>query len=144
MTIIDKIKKSVETATDYKFYYDSPETLNTRLDNIELPCVMMNLIESGTATDENGIIRERMTIQVLFVDLCEIDLDGVDTEVTLDKLKRRAFAWLCQLRKSEDLNLIENVSTARYYQTNDANICAFAVSVIVEEIEGVSKCTILE
>lgn len=144
MTIIDKIKASVEDATRFKFYYDSPSTLNTRLDNVELPCAMMELINQGAVTDDNGIIRERLTIQVLFADICDVDFDGIDTEEIIDRLKRRAFMWLASLRRSQDLRLIDNLSTSRYYADNDAVVCAYGVTCVIEEVEGVSNCTIID
>ena len=85
MTIIDKIKNSVESVTGMQFIYESPQTINTRLDNMPMPCCFMNIIDQGVAIDDNGIIREQMTIQVMFCDLCELDFDGIDAEKILNK-----------------------------------------------------------
>lgn len=144
MNIIEKIKESVESSTKLPFYYDSPETLNTRLDNVELPCAMMELIEQGAVTDDNGIIRERLTIQVLFTDLCDLDIDGITAENIIDRLKRKSFLWLCDLRKSYELKLVQTLGTARYYASNDAIVCAYGVTIQVEEVEGISSCSVIE
>lgn len=138
MTVIDKIKESVERATGLQFFYDTPQTLNTRLDDMPLPCAMMQIVESGAAISENGVIRERLNVLVLFADKSELDFDGVQNERTrLDGLKKQAFAWLQALMRSETLQVVRIGNTARYYASDDAIVTAFAVNVELEEIEGV-------
>lgn len=138
MTIIDKIKQSVEQATGLPFVYDTPQTLNVRLDNMELPCAMMQVVESGAVSDENGLIRERLTAMVLFADKTDLDFDGVQNEVEhLDAMKKQAFRWLLALRRSDALRLVDTGSTARYYASEDAILTAFGVTVTIEEVEGV-------
>ena len=141
MTIIDKIKSSVETITGMQFIYESPQTINTRLDNMPMPCCFMNIIDQGVAIDDNGIIREQMTIQVMFCDLCDLDFDGIDAERILDRLKKTAFFWLAKAMGSTEFKVKEILGTNRYYADNDAIVCAFSVSLQIEEIDGISKCS---
>lgn len=141
MTIIDKIKNSVESVTGMQFIYESPQTINTRLDNMPMPCAFMNIIDQGVAIDDNGIIREQMTIQVMFCDLCELDFDGIDAEKILDRLKKTAFSWVAKSMASTEFKVKAILGTNRYYADNDAIVCAFSVSLQIEEIDGVSKCT---
>ena len=141
MTIIDKIKNSVETITGMQFVYESPQTINTRLDNMPMPCAFMNIIDQGVAIDDNGIIREQMTIQVMFCDLCELDFDGIDAEKILDRLKKIAFSWVANAMSSNEFKVKEILGTNRYYADNDAIVCAFSVSLQIEEIDGISKCS---
>lgn len=138
MTIIDKIKQSVEQATGLPFVYDTPQTLNVRLDNIQLPCVMMQVVESGATADENGVIREVITAMVLFTDRTSLDFDGVTNEQEhLDKMKKAAFRWLLSLRRSDTLRLTQTGGTVRWYATNDVIATAYGVTVTLEELEGV-------
>lgn len=143
MTIIDKIKNSVESITGMQFIYESPQTINTRLDNMPMPCAFMNIIDQGVAIDDNGIIREQMTIQVMFCDLCDLDFDGIDAEKILDRLKKIAFSWVAKSMSSTEFKVKAILGTNRYYADNDAIVCAFSVSLQIEEIDGVSKCTLL-
>lgn len=143
MTIIDKIKNSVESITGMQFIYESPQTINTRLDNMPMPCAFMNIIDQGVAIDDNGIIREQMTIQVMFCDLCELDFDGIDAERILDRLKKTAFFWLAKSMSSTEFKIKAILGTNRYYADNDAIVCAFSVSLQIEEIDGISKCTLI-
>lgn len=141
MSIIQKIKNSVENVTGLAFYYDTPQTLNQRLDRAQYPCAMLNIVESGAVRDANGVLHERMTIEVLFVTQSHLDFDGLDVENNeLDKMKEYAFKWLISLFRSADLRLISMNSTARYYATDDAINSAYGVNITIEELVGISKC----
>lgn len=143
MSIIDKIKASIEAATGLPFYYDTPQTLNIRLDNAHYPCAMLHILQSGAVTDTNGILRERLTIEVLFATQSRLDFDGVEVErQELDKMKLHAFTWLLKLSRSRDLRLITMNGTSRYYATEDMILSAYGVNVTVEDVQGVSKCDI--
>ncbi len=145
MSIIDKIKKSIEEATGLTFYYDTPQTLNVRLDRATYPCAMLHILQSGAATDANGILRERLTIEVLFATTSHLDFDGIDVEANeIDGLKKQAFKWLIKLLRSHDLRLVSVNGTNRYYATDDAIYSAFGVNVTLDEAQGFSKCDIEE
>lgn len=143
MSIIDKIKKSIEDATGLMFYYDTPQTLNVRLDRATYPCAMLHILQSGAVTDANGVLRERLTIEVLFATTSHLDFDGVDVEANeIDGLKKQAFKWLIKLLRSHDLRLVSINGTNRYYATDDAIYSAFGVNVTLDEAQGFSKCDI--
>lgn len=144
MSIIGKIKQSITAATGLPFYYDTPQTLNIRLDNAIYPCAMMHIIQSGAVVAENGIVRERLTIEVLFATTSHLDFDGLEVENNeLDVMKLKAFTWLLALYRSHDLHLSSINGTSRYYATDDAIYSAYGVNVTIEEVAGVSKCTIV-
>lgn len=143
MSIIDKIEKSIVFATGLPFYYDTPQTLNVRMDKGDwvFPCAMLHIIQSGTVIDTNGIIRERLNIEMLFATTSNLDFDGKKVEnEELDDLKKKAFQWLLNLYRSRDLRLSEITGTSRYYATDDAIYSAYGVKVSLEEIQGVTKC----
>lgn len=141
MSIIEKIKNSVESATGLTFYYDTPQTLNIRLERATFPCAMMNIVQSGAMFDQNGILRERLVVEVLFTTNSSLDFDGVDVErLELDRMKERAFAWLLLLFRSHELRLVSLNSTNRYYATDDVIYSAYGVNVTIEELQGVSRC----
>lgn len=141
MSIIEKIQNSITVTTGLPFYYDTPQTLNVRLDRATYPCAMLHILEQNAVHDENGILRERLTIEMLFAVNSNLDFDGIDVERNeLDALKRFAFQWLIGLYKSHDLHLQSVNGTNRYYATDDAIYSAYGVNVTLEEIAGISKC----
>lgn len=144
MSIIDKIQATIVQATGLPFYYDTPQTLNIRLDHATYPCAMMHILQSGAIVAENGIVRERLTVEVLFATTSHLDFDGVQVEATeLDEMKVKAFTWLLALYRSHDLKLASINNTNRYYATDDAIYSAYGVNVTLEEVAGVSKCSII-
>ena len=145
MSVIDKIKNSVEQATGLTFYYDTPQTLNVRLDRAQYPCAMLHILESGAVIDANGILRERLTIEMLFAERSSLDFDGVDVEKNeLDRMKKFAFKWLIKIMRNAALRLISINGTNRYYATDDAIYSAFGVNVTLDEAQGYSSCNLLE
>lgn len=144
MSIIEKIKESVAKATGLPFYYDTPQTLNVRLDTAEYPCAMLHILQSGAVVDTNGILRERLTIEMLFATTSSLDFDGTDVEKNeLNEMKLKAFQWLLALYRSRELRLVSINGTNRYYATDDAIYSAYGVQVTIDEVQGVSKCNYL-
>ncbi len=148
MSIIGKIKESIEGATVLPFYYDTPQTLNVRLElgQFPTPAVLLHILQSNALTDTNGILRERLTIELLFTVSRKTPADAMDFDGTwvedheLDEMKMEAFKWLLSLYKSHTLRLISLNGTNRYYATDDIIYDAYGVNVTLEEIQGVSKC----
>jgi hypothetical protein len=104
---------------------------------------MLNILQSGAVTDQNGILRERLTIEVLFATKSSLDFDGVEVEACeIDKMKERAFTWLLSLFRSHDLRIVSQNGTQRYYATDDAIYSAYGVNVTIEEAQGFSRCNL--
>lgn len=144
MSVIEKIKNSITAATGLPFYYDTPQTLNLRLDRATYPCAMLHILQSGAIVDTNGILRERLTIEMLFATTSNLDFDGTDVEKNeLDEMKLLAFQWLLALYRSRELRLVSINGTNRYYATDDAIYSAYGVQVTIDEAQGVSKCDYL-
>lgn len=145
MSIIEKIKNSITAATGLPFYYDTPQTLKLRLDSATYPCAMLHILQSGAIVDTNGILRERLTIEMLFAMTSDLDFDGTDVEKNeLDGMKLLAFQWLLALYRSRELRLVSINGTNRYYATDDAIYSAYGVQVTIDEVQGVSKCDYLK
>lgn len=149
MSIIEKIEESIKSATGLPFYYDTPETLNQRMSGASakrpwvFPCAMLNILNSGAVQDQNGILRERLTVEVLFATKSNLDFDGVQVEACeIDKMKERAFTWLLALMRSRVLRLASINNTNRYYATDDAIYSAYGVNVTIDEVQGFSPCNL--
>ena len=147
MTIIEKIKQSIEGATGLPFYYDTPQTLNVRLEMGKFPAAMLHILQSNALQDTNGILRERLNIEMLFATTSSngganaLDFDGTWVEENeLYGMKIQAFKWLLSLFRSRTLRLVSLDGTNRYYATDDTIFSAYGVRVTLDEIQGVSYC----
>lgn len=137
MTLIEKIKHSVEKATKLTCVYQSAEDVNRIVDNIEMPCAVFFLLTSGQVADDLRNIRERVTVAMFFVDLTEFDFQAIENEHIIDRCKKSAGKWLASLVSSHDLRLVSVEGTERVYDRFDAQLTGYAVRVTVEELQGV-------
>lgn len=140
MTIIEKLKNSIESATGLQFHYDDRDTLNEILDNAEFPCVVSHLVEQGAIADTIGVYHERLTMEVWFEDLSDVDIDGLGNEEIIDRMKRAALKWLTAFRTNEDLRLVSINSTSRHYIERDVMTTGYAVTFTIEEVDGIGSC----
>lgn len=146
MSIIDKIKASVESVIGHdRFYYNDGDGLNIDLDNANYPCAFAQLVETGTLADDFGHYHERIGIGVYFADVADIDLEPLANERILTELKKSALTWLATLAANSDLSLVSVNGTDRVYiKANgyDVRLTAFVVNVTLEETQGYGVCDI--
>lgn len=141
MTIIEKIKQSVEGATGMPFLYHAAGELNELIARCgELPVAYSFLIDSGTIDDVNGRYHERVTLAVMFCDKTEFDFNALENEQIIDRMKIKAYKWLQSLRLSNDLNIVSINQTQRLYDSTTDILTGYAVDVTLEDIEGYGVC----
>mgnify|MGYP007115350179 CR=1 FL=1 len=141
MTIIEKIKQSVEGATSMPFLYHAAGELNELIARCgELPVAYSFLIDSGTIDDVNGRYHERVTIAVMFCDKTEFDFNALENEQIIDRMKVKAYKWMQSLRMSNALRVISVNNTQRLYDNTTDILTGFAVNITLEDIAGVGEC----
>lgn len=155
MTIVEKIKKSIqavfdwdETVTDgngvqttvhhtFPVYYHDDPTLNLMTQTMEFPCAIFLLLTTGNADREGGTMKERVTASVFFVEPSQYDFGAEENEVIIDRCKERAFEWLISLNGSEYVDLVELTRTSRTYDRYDDILTGYGVQAEVKELEGI-------
>lgn len=141
MTIIEKIKQSVEGATGMPFLYHAAGELNELIARCgELPVAYSFLIDSGTIDDVNGRYHERVTIAVMFCDKTEFDFNALENEQIIDRMKVKAYKWMQSLRMSNALRVVSVNNTQRLYDNTTDILTGFAVNITLEDIAGVGEC----
>lgn len=141
MTIIEKIKQSVEGATGMPFFYHASGELNELIARCkELPVAYSFLLDSGTIDDVNGRYHERVTLAVMFCDKTEFDFNALENEEIIDRMKVKAYKWLQSLRMSNALRVVSINNTQRLYDDTTDVLTGFAVNITLEDIAGVGEC----
>lgn len=141
MTIIEKIKKSIEGATGMPFLYHAAGELNELIARCNsLPVAYSFLIDSGTIDDVNGRYHERITLAVMFCDKTEFDFNALENEQIIDRMKVKAYKWMQSLRMSNALRVVSVNNTQRLYDNTTDVLTGFAVNITIEDIEGVGEC----
>lgn len=145
MTIIEKIKQSVEGATGMPFLYHAAGELNELLARCkELPVAYSFLIDSGTIDDVNGRYHERVTLAVMFCDKTDFDFNAMENEQIIDRMKVKAYKWLQSLRMSNALHVVSVNNTQRLYDNTTDILTGFAVNITIEDVAGVGECELPE
>jgi hypothetical protein len=141
MTIIEKIKQSIEGATGMPFLYHAAGELNELIARCkELPVAYSFLIDSGTIDDVNGRYHERVTLAVMFCDKTEFDFNALENEQIIDRMKVKAYKWLQSLRMSNALRIVAVNNTQRLYDNTTDILTGFAVNITIEDVAGVGEC----
>ena len=141
MTIIEKIKQSVECATGMPFLYHAAGELNELIARCgELPVAYSFLIDSGTIDDVNGRYHERVTLAVMFCDKTEFDFNALENEQIIDRMKVKAYKWMQSLRMSNVLRVVSVNNTQRLYDNTTDILTGFAVNITIEDVAGVGEC----
>lgn len=141
MTIIDKIKTSVEGATGLPFLYHAAGEINELVARANsLPISFAFLLDSGTIEDVNGRYHERITLAVMFTDKTEFDFNALENEEIIDRMKVKAYKWLDSLRNSNDLQIVSVNSTQRLYDTTTDILTGYAVNITLQDMQGVGEC----
>lgn len=145
MTIIDKIKTSVEGATGLPFLYHAAGEINELVARANsLPISFAFLLDSGTIEDVNGRYHERVTLAVMFTDKTEFDFNALENEEIIDRMKVKAYKWLDSLRNSNDLQIVSVNSTQRLYDTTTDILTGYAVNITLQDMQGVGECELPE
>ena len=141
MTIIEKIKQSVEGATGMPFLYHAAGELNELIARCkELPVAYSFLLDSGTIDDVNGRYHERVTLAVMFCDKTEFDFNALENEGVIDRMKVKAYKWIQSLRMSNALRVVSVNNTQRLYDNTTDVLTGFAVNITLEDVAGVGEC----
>ena len=145
MTIIEKIKQSVEGATGMPFLYHAAGELNELIARCkELPVAYSFLIDSGTIDDVNGRYHERVTLAVMFCDKTEFDFNALENEQIIDRMKVKAYKWMQSLRMSNVLRVVSINNTQRLYDNTTDILTGFAVNITIDDIAGAGECELPE
>lgn len=139
MSIVNKIKESVEAATGLTCYYHNNGELNRIMDNAEFPCAFFTIITDAEIINDTAQLRERADVGVFFCDKTDYDFDSIENEAIISRMRTHAFRWLNSLSAS-DISVTGDMTSQRVYDTFDVTVTAYGVNVTVEEDFGVSKC----
>lgn len=142
MSIIEKLKANVEAITGMPFVYGAQGDVNRAMDGATLPCVFAYLLENGQLVDENGILRERLTMVLFFVNKTAFDFESIENESIIDEMKRKAMVWYAANRIPDTLRFVSLNGTMRIYDELDAIVTGYALNVTFEEMAGVGRCDI--
>lgn len=145
LTIERKIYSIVEQMDGWSYIYDDYRTINQRLDQTPLPCVVFAVPASGTLFVGATEYRDSVQASIAFAMACDIDPDGVllDAEV-IEECKRAALAFIALCNGSGLFEYIEDQPYQVFVKSYDANVAGVLITPTITEVQGVSVCTSAE
>lgn len=138
-SIIDKVIDSIKDAFEKKLavYYHNEKTLNLVLDNADFPCAIVYLIERGDVVEENGVLKEKCTFAVHFIEPSEFDFNSIENEEIISRCKERCFEWIYSLNRNADIEIENVINSQRSYEAFDAILTGFGVLIEIKELTGI-------
>ena len=136
MSIVNKIKSSVQSITGLPCYYDDSGRLNMRLDYLEYPLAFFTLINNGNLNTTNAHYRERVDVAMFFIKPTTYDFESLENEAIIEECKGYALKWLQGLRLQRDLIPLYVLNTTRVYNYADTILTGYAINIRLEETLG--------
>lgn len=135
MSLINKIKDSVENCLNITCLYDSSGDINRRLDYIDYPAAFFTLINRGNLNTTNNIYREVANVVIFFVKTSQFDFESLENEAIIQECKTLALTWFDSLKRNGVLRAFI-LDTTRVYNYGDTILTGYALNVRIEELEG--------
>ena len=136
-TIVNKIKKSVQSGTGLTCLYGSLDSINVQMgDQTEFPVAFFVLLNNGSLDNRSSNYRERVDVAMFFVKPTEFDFESIENEAIISECKQCAFQWLNSLFLGGDLRYITTLNTSRVYNQMDDILTGYALRVRLEELVG--------
>lgn len=139
MSIINKIKSSVEAATGLACYYHSAVELDRLFDNAPLPCAFFTLLTEAEVVNDTSQLRERAEVAVFFCDKTDFDFGSAENEAIISVQRANAFRWVNAINGS-DISLDGDLRSERIYDRFDCNVTGYGIRCTITENVGESKC----
>ena len=141
MSIVTKIKRSVESATGLTMHYHDEGTINEIIYSSPMPCCFFALLRDTELLTDGSQNRERASIAMFFVDKTEFDFDSEENEEIIERCKTKANTWIRSLINDSTLTISGSLRMARVYNEYDEILTGIAVNVTLEETYGFNACT---
>lgn len=136
-TIVNKIKKSVQSGTGLTCLYGSLDSINEQIGGLSnFPVAFFVLLNTGSLNERTANYRERVDVAMFFVKPTEFDFESIENEELIADCKRYAFQWLNSLFLGGDLKYITTLNTSRVYNQMDDILTGYALRVRLEELVG--------
>ena len=84
----------------YGFVLEDWNGIDRAVDKVDLPAIVVFLVESGTLTFKNGRCKDAEDIVFAFIDKVSRDADGDDNTTTCTELKKVAKSYIADIQKT--------------------------------------------
>lgn len=137
-----KINKVIQTMdSGLTYIFDNWATANVRLDKLPLPAVINVLPVSGAFNVTARKMRDFPNCMLAFLDKTDLDFDGKENDVVLERCKNLAMEFILTANASGLFEPIEgDVSYSVVYDKMDVNVTGVVIELQLKEKKGINLC----
>lgn len=133
----EKIKQIVSTIPELNYEFNDWTRANIKLDKANLPVCVNVLPVSGQLFLKNGNFRDYPNCMFAFLDLAELDMDGEENEITVERMKKLAKQFIQAVNKSGKFQPIgDNIPYQVIYDYLDVNVTGVSIQIQLKELIG--------
>lgn len=135
----DKIKQIVAgiEGLDYMFNDWTRANVEFDFDKAKFPICLYVLPVSGQLYLKNGNFRDYPDCLIAFLDLADLDFEGEENEITVERMKGYAKEFILAVNNSGLFAPIpENIPYSVVYDTLDQNLTGVTIQVQLKELTG--------
>ena len=139
MAILQKIKRIVEDS-GFKFYYDSQNSINKILDNVDFSndksvvyCYLFNNMKLVDGMESGNVV-------LFFCKKTDFDFNSDENESIIDECLIDARQIEVNVKRSNMLTIDSDILTQRFYDTFAVNVTGIAIDLTLSETYGLSEC----
>lgn len=132
-----KIRQIVDNIGGLHYEFNDWTRANVNIDYSDLPVCVNVLPVAGELSAKNGNMRDYPKCLIAFMDKAELDFEGSENEVTVNRMKEYAKRFILEVNRSglfEPVSL--NVPYSVVYDFLDANLTGIVLEVQLKELVG--------
>lgn len=141
-TVEQKVRQVVASlGDDVHYMFKNWAQANEEIDRLVGPTVIFVLPPSGTLDMHYSMVRDYPECQIAFVTSTDFDFEGAENDNLVEQMKRLCVRFLVALNHSGLFELVEGAVPYRVlYDTFDENVTGIAITLTLQEEEGIIAC----
>lgn len=135
----EKIKQIVQSIDGLSYFFGNWAQTNYELDlsKVELPVCVNVLPVSGDLYNKNGNFRDHPSCLIAFLDLADLDFEGEENEITVERMKGYAKKFIVAVNESGLFQPIsETIHYSVVYDMLDQNLTGITIEIQLKELTG--------
>lgn len=135
--MVEQYIKEIAQSIGINYMFNDWTRANVELDFKDLPVCVYVLPVSGQLNLHNGKFRDYPNCLIAFLDLAELDFEGEENEITVERMKQFAKKFIIAVNESGKFSpVLETVSYSVVYDMLDQNLTGVTIQLQLKELIG--------
>lgn len=140
-SIEDKIRLVASEMKCVQYIFENWQTANVKLDSMALPAMLNVLPASGVMKFGQQQIKDYPNCLFAFMDKVDLDFDGEEANVVVERCKAYAQEFIMRVNKSGLFEPVYGeIPYSIFYDRLDVNVAGVTIEVQLKETKGLVLC----